>query len=116
MSNNYIQNVSGGTGVYASVSPGYSSYHPDNTKPQDGFVRNSNGKFEYYNATNNFWMPMDGDNLYISIDPDIIGVMEWAKEKMAEEVRIKELAGKYPALKKAKENYDMVKALVENDN
>ena len=115
MSNHYIQSVSGGTGVFASVSPSYSSHCPDDTKPQDGFVRNNNGSFEYYNANNNFWKPMHGDNLYISLDPDIVAITEWAKEKMAEEARIKELAEKYPALKKAKENYDVVKALVEND-
>ena len=34
---------------------------------------------------------------------------------MAEEEKINKLIAKYPALKTAKENYDLIKALVENE-
>jgi hypothetical protein len=34
---------------------------------------------------------------------------------MAEEQKLKELCEKYPGLKQAKEKYEIIKALVEND-
>jgi hypothetical protein len=41
-------------------------------------------------------------------------IMEWAREKMLEEEQVLELCNKFPALKKAKDNFDMLKALAIN--
>lgn len=47
-------------------------------------------------------------------DFDLKSVVEWAKQKMEQELQEQELAEKYPAFKTAKKNYELVKAMVEN--
>ena len=48
-------------------------------------------------------------------DIDLETVVEWAKQKMEKELREQALAEQFPAFAKAKENYETVKALVENE-
>jgi hypothetical protein len=40
--------------------------------------------------------------------------VEWAKQKMEQELREQQLAEQFPAFARAKENYDMIRMLVEN--
>ena len=40
-------------------------------------------------------------------------ILEWAGQKMDEEVELLELCGKFPALKKAKEQFETIKRLVQ---
>jgi len=41
-------------------------------------------------------------------------VVEWAKQKMEQELREQALAEQFPAFAKAKENYEMIRTLVQN--
>jgi hypothetical protein len=116
MSNSHIQEITSSYGITCSTSNSATVHHPDNTKPNDGVLRTNCGSTEYYNANVHQWMPLHGQTTYIGISSDIHAMLDWAKDKMAEDFRINELAQKYPALKKAKENFDVVKALVENEN
>jgi hypothetical protein len=56
------------------------------------------------------------NNFTLSTSSELDMVVEWAKEKMLEEERLKELCKKFPSLQKAKDNYDMIKTLVEHEN
>jgi hypothetical protein len=116
MSNSYIQNVTGGPGILSAVSPSGSHYQPSDSIPNDGALRSYGRYIQYYNAASCCWMDLRGDTLYVELSADVQVVIDWAKNKMTEDEHIKNLAEKYPALKKAKENYDVVKALVENEN
>jgi hypothetical protein len=42
-------------------------------------------------------------------------VVEWAKQKMEQELREQALAEQFPAFARAKENYDIIRRLVENE-
>jgi hypothetical protein len=64
---------------------------------------------------NGGWMRID-NTVQLSSDPQLQTVLEWAKKKMAEEQNINQLVDKYPSLKAAKEHFDIVLKLVENDN
>ena len=56
-----------------------------------------------------------GSSLTLSLSPRVESVIIWAEQKMEEEQRERELCRKYPALQQAKENYDLIKTMVEND-
>lgn len=90
-------------------------YCPDDNNLNDGSVRTCNGGFEYYNANSSCWFPLSGANVNIELGPHVETVMRWAFKKMAEEEKLSELAKKYPALKQAKDNYEIVKALVQHE-
>jgi hypothetical protein len=75
-----------------------------------GEVRAINGQLQVYNGSQ-----------FISIhttawvDSIELGtVVEWAKQKMEQELREQALVEKYPAFAKAKENYETVRKLVQN--
>ena len=75
-----------------------------------GEVRAINGQLQVYNGS--MFVPIHTtawvDNIELGT------VVEWAKQKMEQELREQALAEKYPAFAKAKENYEMIKMLVQN--
>lgn len=85
----------------------------NNSRAIDGDVRYNNSNFEVY--SNGCWMMMGEDCTDVQFSPRWKSVLEWAEKAMEAETEEKELLEKSPALRKAKENYDMIKALIEND-
>ena len=90
-------------------------YQPSSAVPNDGYIRTNYGKFEYWDGRNGCWMPCSGADINVSLGPRIIPIVEWAERKMIEERRLAEMVEKYPALKAAKENYELIKAMVSNE-
>ena len=85
--------------------------------PSAGNVRYNGGltKFEVYDGYN--WLQIDNIPVAgISLTPAAEAAIQWAQQKMIEESKIKALCEKFPALQKAKDNFDIIKALVENEN
>jgi hypothetical protein len=116
MSISHIQNVSGGPGIVCYVTSVGTNYFPNDSIPNDGALRTYAGNIQYYDADSHCWMLMQGSDVSVDLAADHQVIMDWVRDKMVEDVRIKDLTEKYPALKKAKENFDVIKALVENDN
>jgi hypothetical protein len=48
-------------------------------------------------------------------DYDLDTIIAWAKQTMEKEMREQELVERFPAFAKAKENYEMIRSLVENE-
>jgi hypothetical protein len=75
-----------------------------------GEVRAINGELRVYNGS--MFVPIHTtawvDNIELGT------VVEWAKQKMEQELREQALAERFPAFAKAKENYEMIKMLVQN--
>jgi len=42
-------------------------------------------------------------------------VIDWARKKMQEEKKLNKLCEKHPSLKNARDKFETIKALVEND-
>ena len=91
-------------------------YNPDSSNLHDGIVRTCLGGLEYYDAKSGCWHPLTGSVTNIDLHTSVNVVLNWAMNKMAEEEKLKSLAEKYPAFKQAKENYDIIKALVQNES
>jgi hypothetical protein len=76
-----------------------------------GEVKAINGQLKVYNG--NTWIPIQISAWVDSIELE--RVVEWAKQKMAQELREQALAEQFPAFARAKENYELIKRLVENE-
>lgn len=87
----------------------------NNNSSFHGAVRYKGNRFEIYDANANNWLPHIGNEVTISVDPNLSVVLDWAREKMVKEAKEEELLKKHPALQKAKENYDLIRILVENE-
>jgi len=98
----------------ASNSGPYVNCGPDDPRAVPGDVRYSNHMFQVF--ASGCWTTLFSNVADVSLRDDDINALRWAKDKMLEEETEKKLMNKYPALKKAKENYNTIRALVENDN
>jgi hypothetical protein len=77
----------------------------------DGEVRAINGQLQVYDGSR--FVPIHTSAFVDSIE--LGTVVDWAKQKMEQELREQALAERFPAFAKAKENYDMIRMLVENE-
>lgn len=64
----------------------------------------------------NVWLTLSGTDIGIDLNEEAVGLLDWVKQKREEESRMAEMMSKYPALKKAKENLDLVWNLVKNEH
>jgi hypothetical protein len=119
-----IKNLATGTGL--QVSNNYSSWPTFYNTPSStgntliGQMRynGSSQNIEVYDGST--WMPMTGTYPTIELAGDVQAVVNWARTKMVEEARLKELAARHPivadamsAVDRAQEQVRVVAALVE---
>lgn len=64
----------------------------------------------------NIWIKFSETVPEIGLTDEAEEIMDWAREKMREEQRIKELCQRYPALQKAKDNYDLILNIIKDEN
>lgn len=116
MMNKVVENITCFDQSILVINNDYTPYYsPDNTRPMDGVLRTCNGGLEYYDAHVGDWLPLPGCKVELELGHHTAEVVKWAQQKMLEEDKLDELAEKYPALKKAKENYDIIRRIVQNE-
>ena len=114
--NKHVENINCPDGsIKGTVSDYTPHYNANDNLPMDGVVRTNHGGLEYYDASIHAWFPYPGSEVNLEISPYYQDVLNWAMDKMFKEKQELELMEKYPALKTAKQNYETVKALVENE-
>jgi hypothetical protein len=111
-----LEQVTSGRGIDCYSTLQGTHYYPNDLVPSDGALRTYAGNMQYYNASKTCWQQLQGDTVHVELSMEVHVVLNWVRDKMAEDVRIKDLIEKHPALKKAKENFDIIKVLVENDS
>ena len=93
--------------------------------PSSGMVRyNGNNKqLEVFDGSSNVWLQMYGQTADIQLSPQIQAVVNWANQKMAEELEWERLAKTNDAvnialenMKKAKQQLDITAKLVKEHN
>lgn len=117
-----IKNINGGNGI--TVNNSYSSwpsfYNNNSNNSLVGQMRynGSSQTVEVYDG--NTWLMVNSNYPTIELSSDVQAVINWARAKIAEEARIKELAAKHPtvadalnAVAKAEEQVRIVAALVD---
>jgi len=112
-----IRNITPGYGIHISGNS-YSTPYIDPNRPSAGMVRYLNNNLEIYDGSN--WMIMQSSYPQVELTGEVQHILNWAREKMAEEARIAELAAKHPTVadaletvKKAEEQVRIVAALVD---
>ena len=93
------------------------TYYPNPKHVNDGIIRVNINRLEYYNSDEDTWTPLIGDkvDLNMKLPAGLDVVINWAYEKMNEERKIEQLAAKYPALKQARDNFELIKQVVKNE-
>lgn len=103
------------TSPYLSVTGGTGSPFIENNGSGSGMIKYNNKSQSLEVFDGNIWIPLI--NNYASIEMSHYGstIMQWAAKKMEEEKHILKLAEHYPAVKDAKENLDLIMALVQQE-
>lgn len=120
-----IKGVNSGNGI--QVNSGYTSWpqfynnslSSNNTLVGQVRYNGSSQNFEVYDGST--WLMMSSSYPTVELSGEVQSIINWARMKMAEEARIKELAAKHPsvadaleAVKQAEEQVKVVAALVDN--
>ena len=107
-----IANVTGGPGVV--VQGGYTNQIYLNPSPpgnpSSGELRYNNHQIEVFDGSS--WRIISSSYTNISLQPDLLEVLEWARKKMLEEKELEELAKQYPILEDAMRDLEVIKVLV----
>lgn len=90
-----IRNITAGPGIHIAGNV-YNQPYVDMSRPSAGMVRYNNNNIEIYDGGS--WLPMMSSYPQVELDSNAQEVLAWAREKMAEEARIKELAAKHPTV------------------
>jgi hypothetical protein len=61
------------------------------------------------------WITLASTCASIGLTPEAARILDWAKEKMAEEKKLDELCKKYPGMARARENFETIKRLVQSE-
>ena len=110
-----ISGISPGRGlVVQNGTGGFPHVPPNSSNPMTGMLRINGTSLEVF--TGSCWQYVSTNYASIELDSNTQSVISWAMKKMAEEQKIADLCKKYPALEKAHNNYEMIKALVENES
>jgi len=120
-----IKSINGGTGI--QVNGGNYNTWPTFYNTAQSTGNTAIGQVRYNGSSQNLevydgnsWLIMSSAYPTIELSGDVQSVLSWARMKMAEESRIKELAAKHPAVAdaleavaKAEEQVKIVAALVD---
>ena len=93
---------------YLSVSSTYANTI-STSNAGSGQVRYMNGKLEVYDGYS--WIPIMSGFQTVDLTPEATNAIDWANEKRQQEIEETALLEKYPSLKSAKGQYDMIKQL-----
>jgi len=120
-----IKSINGGNGI--TVNGGYLSWPSfynnsaasNNTLVGQVRYNGSSQNMEVYDGVT--WLSLQTAYPTVELNGEVQSVLNWAREKIAEEARIRELAAKHPsvadaldAVAKAEEQVRIVAALVDN--
>jgi hypothetical protein len=64
----------------------------------------------------NSWVTMSPGYATVELNPDAESLLEWARKKRDEELRIKALAEKHPGIRDLQEKLDIMMALVKEQD
>jgi len=98
-------------GRYDYLSYNNPDFRSDLTSPGKlGELRMSNGNIYVWDGLS--WLrTLDG---VISHNAEFESIISWVKSKIKEEQEIQQLVKEYPSLKEAKENYDILLAMLKS--
>lgn len=104
-SGRYI-NVSGGISSNPYISPGSAGAGMLRWNPNMNQMEVNDG---------NSWQTLSNSYATIELNAEAESLLDWARQKRNEELQLKAMLEKYPALQKAKDNFDLLLNIVKDD-
>jgi hypothetical protein len=98
--------VSGGNSANPYISPGAAGAGMLRWNPNTNCMEVNDG---------NMWKPIETNYASVGLTPEAESLLDWARQKRQEELSMAEMMEKYPALKKARDNYDLIWNLVKDE-
>lgn len=98
--------VNGGTSSTPYISPGAVGAGMVRYNPNTSSIEISDG---------NSWREIGASYASVELTPEAESLLDWARMKRAEEQRMQSMIEKYPALKKARDNYDLIWNIVKDE-
>jgi hypothetical protein len=89
----------------------YISQNPSN--PMQGMVRVNGLDMQVFDG--NGWVNISSSYATVELTPEVESLLNWARQKQAEDAKLKAMLDKVPALKKAQENLDLIWNLVKDE-
>lgn len=106
------------SGRYIQVSGGHSSTYVNGYSGLQGV-----GNMRYNTASQNMevfdgnnWIQINMGYASVGLTGEAESLLDWARQKRHEEQQLNEMIEKYPGLKKAKENFDLILNIVKDDH
>lgn len=105
-SNSKYITISGGSSSNPYISPGAAGAGMMRWNPNMQCIEVNDGSV---------WLAVNQSHVGVDLSPETQRLLKWAEKKMAEEQRLEAMMEQYPALKKAKENFDLMLNIVKDD-
>jgi len=106
-----IQQLSAGYGIH--INNGYfGGPYIDQNRYDAGRLRMIGNTMEVY--TGSSWCAVSNGATHVELHSDVVEVVMWAKQKMAEEARLQELIDRYPDIADLNGKLEMLIALVKD--
>jgi hypothetical protein len=87
---------------------------PNSNIPFTGVMRMNGTDVEVFNGSS--WVMINSSYASVGLTPEAEALLDWAKQKRADELRIRAIAEKHAGIKDLQEKLDIMVALVkEND-
>jgi hypothetical protein len=107
----------GSTGRYLHAHSGGGTNYVNNYNGAQGVgnlrFNTASQSMEIWDGT--VWIQMVTSHAMVGLDADAIELLDWAKAKRQEELRIKELAKQHPGIQDLQQKLDIMIALVNQD-
>jgi hypothetical protein len=102
------------SGPYITVHSNMSGPYISPGAQSAGMVRwnSSSNSMEVYDG--NAWMAL-GAWADITLTPEMVEIIEWAKRKRDQELHVEQLAAQHPGIRDLKEKLDIMLALVDKE-
>jgi hypothetical protein len=98
-----IKNIAGNQGVVVSGGTASMPYVNQNTNnPMTGMVRVWGSDMQVFDGSS--WITMGGSYTNVSLEPEVVNLLAWARSKQRQEIELLELATKNEAVRIALEN------------
>lgn len=109
-----IKGLIGSGSVVVSSGNTYVPYVPINpNNPMQGMIRINGSDMQVFDGSN--WIVMNISYASVELTGETELLLNWARRKRDDEEKLQEMMDKYPALKKAKDNFDILLNLVKDD-
>lgn len=81
--------------------------------PMQGMIRINGTDMQVFDGSS--WITMSTSYATVELSGEVESLVQWARQKKADEVKMKEMFDRYPALKKAQDNLDLIWNLVKDE-